>query len=58
MKYYIITDRSTANTRYYAGLNGWVSFVQNAIWYETEKEAANQVSLLKDEVLKIEEIEI
>lgn len=57
MKSYLITDRSTENTKYYAGLNGWVNLPENAIWYETEKEATEQVGLLKDEALKVEEIE-
>jgi len=57
MKSYVITDRSTEHTQYYAGLNGWVNLPENAIWYETEKEAAEQTALLKDEALKVEEIE-
>ena len=57
MKSYVITDRSTENTKYYAGLNGWVNLPENAIWYETEKEASEQKTALKDETLRIEEIE-
>lgn len=57
MKSYVITDRSTESTKYYAGLNGWVNLPENAILYETEKEAAEQKEALKDETLKIEEIE-
>ena len=57
MKSYVITDISTESTKYYAGLNGWTNLHENAIWYETEKEAAEQKTALKDETLKIEEIE-
>lgn len=57
MKSYVITDRSTESTKYYAGLNGWVNLPENAIWFETEKEATEQKAALKDEAFKIEEIE-
>jgi len=57
MKSYVITDRSTESTKYHAGPNGWVNLPENAIWYETEKEAAEQKEALKDENLNIEEIE-
>lgn len=56
MKSYIITDRSTESTKYYAGLNGWVNLPENSIWYETEKEATEQKEALKDDNLKIEVI--
>lgn len=57
MKSFVITDRTTENTKYYAGLSGWVNLPENAIWYETEKEAAEQKATLKDDSLKVEEIE-
>lgn len=57
MKSYVIADRSTECTKYYAGLNGWVNLPENAIWYETPNEAADQKKSLRDETLIIEEIE-
>ncbi len=57
MKDYLITDRSLENTKYYAGLNGWVNLPEYAIWYATKEEAYTQIRYLKDENLDVEEIE-
>ncbi len=57
MKDYLITDRSLENTKYYAGLRGWVNLPENAIWFATKEEASVFLKYLKDDNLKVEEID-
>ena len=53
MESYIIADRGTETTLYYAGLNGWVNLPENAIWY-SKSEAFEQKKILNKKELIIE----